>query len=73
MPTHRSVKNLSPTRARPAPSWISAISFPMVSGFQGAQGAQSTREGLRAALVPPRVVLTPPFLLPGRGAAKALG
>ena len=73
MPTHLKVKNLSPTRARPAPSRIIATSFPMVSGVQGAQGVQGIREGLRAAPVPPPVVPAPPLLLPGRCAAKALG
>ena len=85
MPTHLSVINLSPIRARPAPSKVSATSFPMVLGRDARAQALGRRCGLAPA--PPLVLPAPPrpapprpwccpprpSLPPGWCAARALG
>ena len=58
MPTHLSVINLSPIRARPAPSKVSATSFPMVLGRDARAQALGRRCGLAPA--PPLVLPAPP-------------
>lgn len=47
MPTHLSATNLSPIRARPAPSKVSTSSFPMVSGARGARWRRAGAEHSR--------------------------
>lgn len=56
MPTHLSATNLSPIRARPAPSRVRTISFPMVSGARvpcGDEAAPSTPGGVAGRLPAP--------------------
>lgn len=71
MPTHLNVKNLSPTRARPAPSRITATSFPMVSRVQGRPVRAELSGGAagRAGPAPSGARPAPPA--PGRCTAKA--
>lgn len=66
MPAHLIATNLSPIRARPAPSRVSSTSFPMVSSALQRRRAQSTYRGRQRRLPAP-----PPGTSPHLGAVDA--